>query len=134
MTYRALGSTGARVSEVGFGAWAIGGDAYGKVERGDALRALARAESFGCNLVDTASVYGDSELVIGEFLRGRRDRWVLATKYSGQPQGMTATLENQLRRLRTEAVDLYQIHWAPRGAQEQLYEELYALKRAGKIR
>ena len=74
MPYRRFGATGRSVSEVGFGAWAIGGRAYGAVDRQEALRALARAEELGCNLVDTAMVYGDSEAVLGRFLRGRRDR------------------------------------------------------------
>jgi aryl-alcohol dehydrogenase-like predicted oxidoreductase len=80
------------VSEVGFGSWAIGGGSYGVVERAESLRALARAEELGCNFVDTAMAYGESELVIGDFLRGRRDKWIVATKYSGQQPNMTATL------------------------------------------
>ena len=82
MKLRDFGSTGIKVSEVGFGAWAIGGQAYGRVDRSESLSALARAEELGCNFVDTARVYGDSELVLGEFLRGRRSRWVVASKFS----------------------------------------------------
>jgi len=132
MPYRRFGATGLTVSEVSFGAWAIGGKAYGAVDRQDALRALARAQELGCNLVDTAMWYGDSELVLGEFLRGRRSRWIVASKYSYQPAGMVATLEEQLRRLGTDVIDFYQLHWPPpdRGA----YEELYRLKKAGKVR
>jgi len=132
MPYRRFGATGLQVSEVGFGAWAIGGKAYGAVDRQDALRALARAEELGCNLVDTAMVYGDSELVLGEFLRGRRSRWVVATKYSFQSAGITATLERQLTRLGTDVIDFYQLHSLP--DDPRFYEELYALKRAGKVR
>ena len=66
MRTRNFGSTGIRISEVGFGAWAIGGQAYGRVDRAESLNALARAEELGCNFVDTARVYGDSELVLGE--------------------------------------------------------------------
>jgi len=98
MPCRRFGNTGLQVSELGFGAWAIGGKSYGAVDRQESLRALARAEELGCNLVDTAMVYGQSELVLGEFLRGRRERWIVATKYSFQPEGMTATLERQLTR------------------------------------
>jgi myo-inositol catabolism protein IolS len=130
MPYRRFGATGLQVSELGFGAWAIGGKAYGVVDRQDSLNALARAEALGCNLVDTAMVYGDSELVLGEFLRGRRSRWIVATKYSFQPPGMTATLERQLTRLGTDVVDFYQLH----SPDPSLLEELYGLKRAGKVR
>ena len=134
MRQRPLGRTGLSVSERAFGAWAIGGASYGAVPADTALAALARAEELGCNFVDTAAVYGESEALLGRFLAGRRERWVLASKYSGQPQGMTALVEEQLRRLGTDRIDLYQIHWAPRGREEPLYDELEALKRAGKIR
>ena len=88
MPYRRFGATGLEVSEVGFGAWAIGGKAYGSVDNAESLRALARAQELGCNLVDTAMVYGESEVVLGQFLKGRRNRWILATKYSYQPAGI----------------------------------------------
>lgn len=132
MPYRRFGATGISVSEVGFGAWAIGGRAYGAVDRQDALRALARAEELGCNLVDTAMVYGDSEVVLGQFLRGRRDRWLIATKYSFQPAGLTRTVEQQLARLGTDVIDFYQLHALPKDP--RVYDELYRLKRAGKVR
>ena len=132
MPYRRFGATGLKVSEIGFGAWGIGSQAYGAVAREDSLRALARAEELGCNLVDTAMVYGDSERVLGEFLKGRRSRWIVATKYSYQPAGMTATLEEQLRRLGTDVIDYYQLHSMPED--DRIFEELFALKKAGKVR
>lgn len=134
MPRRPFGRTGLEVSELGFGAWAIGGQAYGAVARADALEALQRAEELGCNFVDTAMVYGDSETILGEFLRGRRERWIVCTKYSGQPEGLERTLESQLQRLGTEAVDVYLIHWAPRGGEDALYEQLERVKAAGKAR
>lgn len=67
MRFRPFGRTGLSFSEVGFGAWGIGGD-YGRVDRQQALPALARAEELGCNFVDTAGVYGTSEEILGEFL------------------------------------------------------------------
>jgi aryl-alcohol dehydrogenase-like predicted oxidoreductase len=132
MPYRRFGATGLEVSEIGFGAWGIGSQAYGTVAREDSLRALARAEELGCNFVDTAMVYGDSEQVLGEFLKGRRSRWIVATKYSYQPGGMTATLEQQLQRLGTDVIDYYQLHSMPEDA--RTFEELFALKKAGKVR
>jgi aryl-alcohol dehydrogenase-like predicted oxidoreductase len=134
MTLRDFGRTGLKVSEVGFGSWGIGGQAYGAVEQQQALSALARAQELGCNFVDTALVYGDSELLLGEFLEGRRSNWIVATKFSGQPEGLTATLETQLKRLRTDIVDFYQLHWVPRGKDESLFDELSRLKQAGKAR
>ena len=134
MRMRDFGSTGIKVSEVGFGAWAIGGQAYGRVERSESLSALARAEELGCNFVDTAGVYGDSETVLGEFLRGRRSRWVVATKFSGQAAGMERTIEDQLRRLETDVIDFYMVHWAPGNEELDLFDQLYRLKKAGKAR
>jgi aryl-alcohol dehydrogenase-like predicted oxidoreductase len=131
MKYRDFGRTGLKVSETGFGAWAIGG-AYGKVDRQESLRALARAQELGCNFVDTAAVYGDSEDVLGEFLRGRRQQWLVATKYSGQAEGIESTLDNQLRKLGTDCVDLYQIHWAPHSPEP--YQQLEKLRASGKAR
>jgi aryl-alcohol dehydrogenase-like predicted oxidoreductase len=134
MRLRDFGATGMKVSETGFGAWAIGGQAYGAVDRAMSLDALARAEELGCNFVDTAMVYGDSELVLGEFLRGRRDRWLVATKYSGQEEGMERVLEQQLQRLGTDRIDFYMVHWAPDASEQSLYEDLYRLRKSGKVR
>lgn len=134
MRTRDFGRTGLQVSERSFGAWAIGGASFGAVPAAQAIDALARAEALGCNFVDTAAVYGDSEALLGRFLPGRRERWIVASKYSGQPQGMTALVNEQLRRLNTDRIDFYQLHWAPRGKDESLFDELEALKRAGKLR
>jgi aryl-alcohol dehydrogenase-like predicted oxidoreductase len=134
MNYRTFGKSGLKVSEVSFGAWGIGGSAYGAVDRAESLNALARAEELGCNFVDTAMVYGDSENVLGEFLKGRRDKWLISTKYSGQESGLEATLNEQLRRLGVDAVDFYMVHWAPAADENQLYEALYRVKKAGKSR
>ena len=134
MEYRNFGKTGMQVSALGFGAWAIGGNSFGAVNRQESLRALAHAEELGCNFLDTAGVYGDSEAILGEFLVGRRNRWQVATKYSGQAEGLLALAERQLRQLGSDAIDFYQIHWVPRGQDESLYEDLYRLKKSGKTR
>lgn len=134
MRYRRFGRTGLEVSERSFGAWAIGGQSYGAVDPQQALATLAEAEALGCNFVDTAAVYGDSEALLGRFLPGRRERWLVASKYSGQSEGMTALVEAQLRRLGTDRIDFYQVHWAPGDKEEALYAELEQLKRAGKVR
>jgi myo-inositol catabolism protein IolS len=134
MPRRKFGRTGLEVSEVGFGSWATGGHSYGAVDRADSLAALARAEELGCNFIDTAMNYGDAEVVIGEFLRGRRDRWIVATKYSGQKPGLTATLDQQLQRLGTDHIDFYQLHWVPKDDQRALYDELESVRKAGKVR
>jgi aryl-alcohol dehydrogenase-like predicted oxidoreductase len=134
MQRRAFGRTGIEVPALGFGAWAIGGQAFGAVDRAEALRALACADELGATLVDTAAVYGDSEGILGEFLAGRRERWFVSSKYSGQPEGLLATLDAQLRRLRTDRVEFYMVHWMPGRGEDALFDQLAALKAAGKAR
>ncbi len=83
MKERRFGKTGLRVSEIGFGCWAIGGNAYGPVCDKDSLEALATAWDFGVNFFDTADIYGEghSEELLGKFLKGKsRDHLTLATK------------------------------------------------------
>ncbi len=82
MQYRNLGRTGLRVSEIGFGAWAIGRDAWGPVEDADSLAAMERPLELGINFIDTADVYGDgrSESLVSKAISGRRDEVVLSTK------------------------------------------------------
>ena len=134
MPYRQFGQTDLKVSELGFGAWGIGGNSYGTAEKPESLAALAVAEELGCNVVDTAAVYGDSEEILGEFLPPRRSKWILSTKYSGQKEGLKHTLESQLRRLRTDYIDFYMLHWLPVGQDAQLLDELVEMKRSGKVR
>lgn len=82
MEYRSLGKTSIEVSEIGFGAWAIGGDAWGRVEDQSSIAAMERALEVGINFIDTADVYGDghSEELISRVIKGRRDQVVVATK------------------------------------------------------
>ena len=82
MEYRKLGNTGIEVSEIGFGAWAIGGDAWGPVEDAASIAAMERALDLGITFIDTADVYGDghSEELVARVLKGRRDRVVVSTK------------------------------------------------------
>src|SRR5438874_6951782 len=89
MKYRTLGKTGLKVSEVGFGAWAIGGNnygnSYGPTDDKVSLAAVERAYELGCNFFDTADVYGHghSEELLGQALGGIRQRILLATKVGG---------------------------------------------------
>ena len=130
MQYRILGSSGIRVSTIGFGAWGIGGrtvgaTSYGVTDDAVSLRALQTAFDCGINFYDTANVYGDghSEVLIGTAFAGRRDRIVIATKagmlpsYTGtdfSPQALRHSIEGSLRRLNTDRIDVLQIHNARR--------------------
>ncbi|OGS48426.1 MAG: hypothetical protein A3K68_01425 [Euryarchaeota archaeon RBG_16_68_13] len=153
MKERVLGRTGIKVSEVGFGAWAIGGNAhgnsYGPTEDATSLAAVRRAVDLGCTFFDTADVYGwgHSEEILGQALEGRREDVVIATKVGGdfyhggvrmnfEPGYIAFALERSLRRLRTDHVDLYQLHNPPAEsmADPATYEALDRLKEENKIR
>jgi aryl-alcohol dehydrogenase-like predicted oxidoreductase len=146
MRYRPLGSTGLEVSEVSFGAWAIGGS-WGAVDDGASREALHRAIDRGVNFIDTADVYGDgrSERLIGEVLSSRRERVLVATKAGRRLNPHEArgyTLEN-LRRfvdrsrenLRTPALDLLQLHCPPSEVyrDDRVFDALDTLVSEGRI-
>ena len=153
MRYRSLGSTGLRVSEIGFGTWGLGGAAngamaYGPTSDAESLRALKAAFDQGINFFDTADLYGygHSEQVLGQALGGVRDRVVIASKGgmldgSGKqdftPSYLRTALERSLKRLGTDYVDLYQLHSPPAELlvrDGSIVAELQKLKAEGKIR
>src|SRR5580700_4054895 len=120
MQYRTLGRTGIKVSPYALGALALG-TPIGNPDHDDSARIIHKALDAGINFIDTADAYGESEVAVGKALKGRRDSVVLATKFS-RPIGddpnrqgtsrrwiMTA-VEDSLRRLQTDYIDLYQIH------------------------
>ena len=153
MKHRTLGRTGLKVSEVGFGAWAIGGNdhgnSYGPTNDAVSARAVERAVEMGCNFLDTADVYGwgHSEQVLGGALRERRQDVILATKVGGDfyhggvrmnfdPGYIAFALERSLQRLRTDYVDLYQLHNPPISlmADPGTYDVLEELQAENKVR
>jgi aryl-alcohol dehydrogenase-like predicted oxidoreductase len=155
MHYRLLGRTGLRVSEIGFGAWAIGGQqegarrSYGPTDDAVSLAALERAWELGGNFVDTADAYGvgHSETLIGRFLAGRRDRVLVATKFGHfpfsdpahripTPANIRFCLEESLRRLGTDYIDLYQCHECPlvTAQEHDVAGTMEKLRTEGKIR
>jgi aryl-alcohol dehydrogenase-like predicted oxidoreductase len=128
MTKRKLGKSGPELTVIGFGAWAIGGPwefGWGPVDDAQSLSAIHRALDLGINWIDTAAVYGlgHSEEVVAEAIRGIRHEVFVATKCgmvwddhgtvskSLNPESIRKEIEASLRRLRTDYVDLYQIHW-----------------------
>jgi aryl-alcohol dehydrogenase-like predicted oxidoreductase len=145
MRYRTLGRTGIKVSPYALGALMFA-TTVGNPDPDVSIRVIHKALDAGINLVDTADAYGDSEEVVGRALKGRRDNVVLATKF-GRPTGddpnhqgtsrrwiMTA-VENSLRRLQTDHIDLYQIHRPdPTTAIDETLSALNDLLRTGKVR
>ena len=125
MDYRDLGRTGWKISSVSYGAWAIGGDAWGKTDDAESMRSLHRAIDLGVNFIDTADVYGDghSERLIGRLRRERKEEIIVATKAGrrldphvaeGFTRGnLTAFVERSLTNLGADAIDLLQLHCPP---------------------
>src|ERR1700736_7040533 len=124
MNYRALGRTGWKVSEISFGAWAIGG-AWGRVSDEDSMAALRKAIDCGANFIDTADVYGDgrSERLIAKIKKSEKREIVVATKAGRRlprqtvegysRQNLTMWVEDSLRNLANDSVHLLQLHCPP---------------------
>ncbi len=154
MHYRTLGRTGFCVSEIGFGAWGIGGE-WGPQDDAEAERALQRAFDLGVNFFDTALVYGEghSEVLIGHALRDRREKVFIASKIPPKTfrwpvrpddrlkdtfpsKWIIECTDRSLKRLQTDYLDLQQLHAWTDTYTEQLewHEALLKLKQQGKIR
>ena len=145
MQYRTLGRTGIKVSPYALGTLMFA-TAIGNPDQDDSIRIIHKALDAGINFVDTSDAYGDSEEVVGKALKGRRDNVVLATKVS-RPTGtdpnqqgasrrwIMQAVENSLRRLQTDHIDLYQIQRPdPDTDIEETLSALSDLIRAGKVR
>jgi aryl-alcohol dehydrogenase-like predicted oxidoreductase len=152
MRYRQLGASGLRISVMTMGTMTFGGAggfaSVGSTDVDEAARQVDRCLEAGVNLIDTANVYsaGASEEIIGQVLEGRRDSVLLATK-ARMPMGdgpndaglsrhhLIAQCEASLRRLRTDHIDLYQVHeWDGQTPLEETLQALDDLVRAGKVR
>jgi aryl-alcohol dehydrogenase-like predicted oxidoreductase len=159
MQYRPLGQSGIQASVVGLGAWAIGGWPWGGTDEADAVAAIRACLDLGVNLIDSAPGYGLglSEEIIGKAIAGRRDEVLLATKcgiewhveagtyffeamgtrvfrYLG-PESVRHELEQSLRRMGTDYLDLFQTHWPDATTPiEDTMGALMDLKHEGKIR
>ena len=165
MLKRQLGRSGIEVSAIGMGCWAIGGQwwyvgdgdeyeacGWGQVDDAESIRAVHCALDLGVTLFDTADVYGcgHSEVILGRALAGRRDQAVIATKFGKQfdeekkhffghktsPDLIRSACEASLRRLNTDYIDLYQLHWLEYDMDKapEVRDVLEELVAAGKIR
>ena len=153
MTTRRLGNNGPLFTRIGMGTWAIGGSdwkyGWGSQDDGDSVAVIHEALDLGINWIDTAAAYGlgHSEEVVGRAVAGRRDKIFLATKCGRKwtPDGsivsvldaasVRSELEASLRRLKTEWIDLYQVHWPDPDPQiEEAWEEIAKAVKEGKVR
>lgn len=147
MHYRALGRTGWKVSEISFGAWAIGGS-WGQVSDEESMAALHRAIDSGVNFIDTADVYGGgrSERLIARLKKERKEEIIVATKAGRRlprqtvegytRENLAAWVEDSLRNLSTDRLDLVQLHGPPTElySRPEVFGMLDDLVAAGKIR
>ncbi len=147
MTYRQLGRTPWKVSEISFGAWAIGG-AWGDVDDAESMNALRSAIDCGVNFIDTADVYGmgRSERLIAQLKRERKEEIVVATKAGRRlsphtadgynEKNITGFIEDSLRNLSTDCLDLVQLHCPPTDVyyRPEMFGAMDRLVEAGKIR
>lgn len=135
------------VSRIGLGTWAIGGWMWGGTDEARSIETIRGAVHGGINLIDTAPVYGfgRSEEIVGKALEGIRDQAVIATKVAlewpdeqvrrnASAARIRQEVEDSLRRLRTDRIDLYQVHWPdPQVPHEETARELERLRQEGKI-
>jgi len=147
MKYRELGRTGWKVSEISFGAWAIGG-AWGDVDDKESLAALHAALDGGVNFFDTADVYGDgrSERLMAKLRKERKEKFYVATKAGRRLNphiadgynraNLTAFIERSLKNLDADAIDLLQLHCPPTEVyyRPEVFGVLDDLVKAGKLR
>ncbi|OGS24996.1 MAG: aldo/keto reductase [Elusimicrobia bacterium RIFOXYB2_FULL_48_7] len=153
MRTRKLGWTDLNLTVIGLGTWAIGGAgwkySWGPQDDKDSIAAIRRAVALGINWIDTAAAYGlgHSEEILAKALEGLRDKVIVATKCSRlwdtegnlvsclKKESIRRELENSLRRLKTDVIDLYQVHWpSPEEDLEDAWAEIGKMIKEGKIR
>jgi len=147
MNYRKLGHTGWKISEISFGAWAIGGT-WGKVRDKDSMEALHKALDLGVNFFDTADVYGDgrSERLLAKLRQERSDTFYIATKAGRRLNPFTSAgftranlisyIERSIKNLKTDAIDILQLHCPPTEVyyMPEVFDILDDLVKVGKIK
>ena len=165
MQHRQLGKSDVYVSPVIFGAWAIGGWMWGGTDEAESIAAIHASIDSGVNTIDTAAIYGQgySEELVGRAIAGKRDKVVIATKCgmrwddpkergvkmfdteengkkfkvykNSKPDSIEYECEQSLKRLGTDVIDVYQIHWMDTSTEpEESWTAMHKLQQAGKVR
>jgi len=125
--------SGAKIPTFGLGTWRMGEDAR---RRKDEVAALRHGLDQGITLIDTAEMYGDAESVVGEAIHGRREDLFIVSKVlpeNASRKGTVAACERSLKKLKTDRIDLYLLHWRGAVPLEETIEAFNALVEAGKI-
>lgn len=147
MRYKKFGNTGLTVSEICLGTWAYGNDYFGKVDDNESIDAVRASIEEGINIIDTAPAYGagHAEEVVGKAIKGLRDKVIITTKCGvirkpGQfirdlkPETIRKDLEQSLKRLGVDYIDVYLLHWPDANTPlEDTIEEIVKLKETGKF-
>ncbi len=152
MEYRILGKSDLNVSAIGYGAWGIGGEPFWKTEGEEkSIRSIEKAFDLGINFYDTAPVYGFgySERLLGKTLHSKRKEIMIATKCGlrwereeiksiekkATRESIFEEIDLSLRRLQTDYIDLYQVHWPDESTRiEETMNALLKIKKAGQVR
>jgi len=148
MQYQKIGNNDLNVSPLCLGTWAFGGDFWGGGEEQDCIDAVHCAIDEGINFIDTAPIYsaGESERIVGKAIKGKRDKVILATKCGLSfdndkiendlsPDAINAEIDESLKRLQVDYIDLYQCHWPDEKTPlPETLEALYKIQLDGKIR
>lgn len=146
--YKNILDTELSISAISLGTWVFGGDAWGNVSEKDCIDAVHLALECGINLIDTAPIYGygRSEEIVGKAVKGKRDRVIIATKCGLRGRGVfiktdlsalsiRQEIEDSLKRLGVDYIDLYQCHWPDKTTPiEETMKQITALQKEGKIR
>ncbi|MBF0253199.1 MAG: aldo/keto reductase, partial [Candidatus Omnitrophica bacterium] len=147
MRYRKLGNTDLEVTDISLGTWVFGGECWGETEDALSERVVSEAIEQGINIIDTAPIYGSgrSETVVGKALKNQRKKVIIATKCglkaeNGRlkndltPAFIKQEIDNSLKRLSTDYIDLYQCHWPDdKTPYDETFGALENLKKQGKI-
>lgn len=148
MKYKQIQNTDLSISVISLGTWVFSGDAWGGAPEQECIDAVNAAVEYGINLIDTAPIYGygRSEEIVGKAIKGKHNKIILATKCGLKGKGayiennLTASfireeIENSLKRLGVDYIDLYQCHWPdPNTPIEETIKQMCALQKEGKIR
>lgn len=148
MKYKPIQNTDLSISVISLGSWVFSGDAWGGAPEQECIDAVNAALEYGINFIDTAPIYGfgRAEEMVGKAVKNKRDKVILATKCGLRAKGthiennLTASfireeIENSLKRLGVDYIDLYQCHWPdPKTSIEETMKQMRALQKEGKIR
>ena len=148
MRYKKIPKTNMEISVISIGTWVMGGKDWGRVDDEQSISTIRAAADFGINFIDTAAIYGrgHSEEIVGKAIKGIRDKFYIATKcgiqptnggfaFNLKPEVIVRELEDSLKRLGIETIDIYQCHYPDSNTPiEDTLEQMLKFKKQGKVK